>query len=128
MRDPDGGDGPWAGYTDPLIVPLQIDALQELELRDHQHEPYSEEELLTMLRSTLYHVDLVADLIVGDPVEYTGSRTWQPLTGEAAAIDELRCRYSELSWSTVADAYRRAKGYWRVAMEELEAAVAENRV
>jgi hypothetical protein len=128
MRDRDGRDGAWCGYTYPLIFPIQVEALQALARPDGCDERFTEERIISFLESTLFSVDLAAECLIGGPLNYPHARWWQPHTARQAEIDELRCSFRRLSYSTVAEVYDEANGSWPTALKSLQLICHENRV
>jgi hypothetical protein len=97
MRDEEGRDGGWDGYTDPAVVPLQVEALRELGLPGFRGVPFSDATLVGMLRSAFYDVHWTAEHLLAASGIYPPD-TCRPLTGKAAEIEGLRSDCRRLSW------------------------------
>jgi hypothetical protein len=135
MRDEEGRDGGWDGYTDPAVIPLQsgvqVEALRALELPGfrgvHLSDSYLVIVLVLVLRSCLYDVHQAANgLLTTSGIDADGPCT--PLTGRPAEIAKLRGEFHRLSWSTVREAYDEANGDRAKARAALYVIDSEHRV
>jgi hypothetical protein len=92
----------------PALVPLQIDALRELQLADRNGYELCDEVLHAALVSARYDVHVAAEYLLAllewpcEPMPYVYD------TEREEAIDGLRCIFRQLSWSNCAKAYDEA--------------------